>query len=80
MRGYIVALRREFVSPWPWLSPLYLALALAALGADIAVYRRVFSMRGQHAWRHFLLAAIVFVIACISLALVAAIPLRFILE
>jgi hypothetical protein len=76
----LVALRREFVSPWSWLSPLYLVLALAATAAHITVYRRLFSIRGQRAWRHFLFAAIVFVIACVTLAATAAIPLRFFFE
>ncbi len=76
----LVALRREFVSPRPWLSPLYLVLALAAIAAHIAVYRRLFSIRGQRAWRHFLFAAIVFVIVCVTLAATAAIPLRFFFE
>ncbi|MDP7638180.1 MAG: hypothetical protein QGG73_00455, partial [Candidatus Hydrogenedentes bacterium] len=76
----LVALRREFGSPWPWFSPLHLTLAFAALAAYIAVHRHAFSMRGHRAWKHFLSAAINYVMACVTLAAVAAIPVRLLLE
>ena len=76
----LVALRRAWVMPWSWLSPLYFALGLLSMGLQIVTYRKTFSARGKRAWLHYVSAAIAAsIVACVIGALVA-VPLRAGLE
>jgi len=75
-----VALRRGGVTPWGWLSPLYLTLGMLALGCHVWVYRQVFEMAGRSAWKHFLLTAVLFVLVMAGLGTVVTVPLRFYVE
>lgn len=71
-----VALRRGGVSPWPWLSPLYLALALVALGCHVFVYRQVFEIRGADAWKLIVFTLILLICTLAGLGSLASTTLR----
>ena len=75
-----VALRRGTVSPWGWLSPMYLALALCALALHLWVYRRLYPMPAAAGAKHILLSAVVYVLIVAVMGSVAAWPLRWWLE
>jgi len=79
-RMFLVALRRANVSPWTWLSPLYLALGLLALALQVYLYRKSFGLHCKKAWQHFMASAILLtVLACVVGAL-AGMPLRLCFE
>ena len=71
-----VALRRAWVTPSRWLNPVYAALAVAALAAQIQMYRVAFDVKGKKAWAHFLTSAMVVAVLACGLGTLAAIPLR----
>lgn len=75
-----VALRRGGVQPWFWLSPMYLGLALAALAWHVYTYRQTFELPRAAGWRHFLLTAVLFVLAVAGLGAVASLPMRYYFE
>lgn len=79
-RMVAVALRREGMTGWPWLTPLYVGLAVGALGLQIYFYRIAFDIRGKKAWAHFLTAAILMTLIAAGLGTLTAIPLRALLE
>jgi len=75
-RMLAVALRRGFVTPWPWLSPMYAGLGTIGLVLHIGVYSRIFRVPRAKAFMHFPVSMIVLVIVAAVLAAVAALPLR----
>lgn len=79
-RMIAVALRRGFVSPWPWLSPGYAALAVAGAVLQLALYPRLFTLRGLAAARHLGLSALACVVAACVLGAVLGWPLRWLFE
>ncbi len=79
-RMVAVALRRGFVDPWPWLTPMYVGLGLLALVVQIAIYRRLFRGTARQLWVLYPSAMIVLVLVSSVLAAMAAIPLRWLLE
>jgi CHASE2 domain-containing sensor protein len=71
-----VVLRRTTIMPWPWLTPLYMVMAVAALIWQILVYLKVFDIAGKKAWVHFIVCAILlFILAC-GVSTLIAIPLH----
>lgn len=79
-RMIAVALRRGFVDPWPWLTPMYVGLGLFAFAVQIAIYCRLFRGTARQLWVIYPLAMIVLVLVSSVLAAMAAIPLRWLLE
>ncbi|MCC6694399.1 MAG: hypothetical protein IT365_02105 [Candidatus Hydrogenedentes bacterium] len=75
-RMLAVALRRGFVTPWTWLSPMYAGLGTIGLVLHIRVYSRIFRIPRAKAFMHFPVSMIVLVIVAAVLASVAALPLR----
>lgn len=79
-RMVAVALRREGLSTGAWLTPLYVGLAMAALGLQIYYYRVAFDVKGKNAWSHFLTGAVLMTLIAAGLGTLAGIPLRAWLE
>lgn len=75
-----VALRRANKPPPEWLSPLYLALGFAGLVIQLVAYSRLYTPPLTRGAKHLGLSAILHVVACVLLAMAAAIPLRLLLE
>ncbi len=75
-----VALRRGNVSPWPWLSPMYLVLGLVAFGLHVWVFRHSFPQAALPQLRHFLVSCIAFVFSVAVIGALASYPLRALLE
>ena len=75
-----VALRRGNVSPWPWLTPLYVGLGLLALSLSLYVYRVSFRTPAGKAWVHYPVSAILLtLLSCLTGAAIG-LPLRLLLE
>lgn len=79
-RMIAVALRRGNIDPWPWLTPMYVALGLLALAIQIAIYRRLFRGTARQLWVLYPTAMIVLVLVSSVLAALAAMPLRWLFE
>lgn len=75
-----VALRRQFIAPWPWLSPVYLGAGLVSLALQIRMYRLAFATEGRKAFNHFVVSAIIMTLLAAGLGALAAEPLRRWLE
>ncbi|HPO14751.1 MAG TPA: hypothetical protein PLI09_15020 [Candidatus Hydrogenedentes bacterium] len=75
-----VALRHDGAPPFDWLTPLYLGLGVAAFVCHLYAYRQVFPLRGNDAWKHFLLTASLYICTIVGLANIVAGPLRYFLE
>lgn len=79
-RMYMVALRRDNQSPWPTLTPMYLALGFLSLALQIYAYRRLYPIPVKQAVLHYLLSAVMLSAAAAVIGATAAIPMRFLLE
>jgi hypothetical protein len=79
-RMIAVALRRGGVSPWAWLSPMYLGLAFLALGLQVAAYRKLFAMPARKAWASFPASVILLILVVIVAGAAGGIPLRMLFE
>jgi hypothetical protein len=79
-RMIAVALRRGFVTPAWWLTPLYFGLGLAAFVLQLRAYRRYFPLATRLAWMHYPASAIALALASGIIAAVAAYPLRALFE
>ena len=76
----LVALRRAFVSPWPWLTPMYVTLGCISLCGQIYCYRKLFGISGKVAWHHFLASVILLTVAACTFGALAGLPLRLLFE
>lgn len=79
-RMIAVALRRGFVTPGWWLTPLYFGLGALTFALQIRVYRRSFPLSARTAWKHYPAAAIVLAVVSTVLAALASYPLRALFE
>lgn len=61
-------LQRLGHQPHPWLTPVFLVLAIAGLIWQIILYTRIFEIKGRAAVRHLLFCFIVFAITATGLA------------
>ncbi|MCC6491170.1 MAG: hypothetical protein IT364_27020 [Candidatus Hydrogenedentes bacterium] len=75
-RMLAVALRRGFVTPWSWLSPMYAGLGTLGLFLQLTAYKRNFRMPGAKAWMHYPLSMLALVATSAVSAAIAALPLR----
>ena len=79
-RMLLVALRRDGQAPWPSLTPLYLALGIAALAIQLWLYSRLFRLPLRRALVHYLISAVVLSATAAIVGATAAIPMRLLLE
>jgi hypothetical protein len=79
-RMLAVALRRGWCFAPDWLSPLFLVLALLALGIQWWVYRKMLTVPRRYALVHYAGAGVVYFAVLTALAVAAAAPLRNWLE
>ena len=79
-RMIAVALRRGNISPWSWLSPMYLGLGLFALALQVAAYRKLFPMPARKAWMSFPASAILLSLLAVGAGSIGGIPLRLLFE
>ncbi|GMW00876.1 MAG: hypothetical protein AMXMBFR84_20130 [Candidatus Hydrogenedentota bacterium] len=75
-----VALRRGNRAPDAWLTPLYLSLGAVSFAVQCMFMRRMYPQRFWSAVRHYFVAAIVLLVACMAIGLAASYPLRYWLE
>ena len=75
-RMIAVALRRGFVTPWSWLSPMYAGLGTLGLALQLWAYGRTFRIPGAKAWMHYPLSMLALIVTAAVSAAIAALPLR----
>lgn len=79
-RMVAVALRRGTLAPWPWLSPVYLALGIIALLLHVHLLRRSTALPWPTFLRNLLGAGLVYVVAVALLGSFLSFPLRAVWE
>ncbi|MBX7259816.1 MAG: hypothetical protein K1Y02_25905, partial [Candidatus Hydrogenedentes bacterium] len=75
-RMIAVALRRGFVTPEWWLTPLYVGLGILTFALQIRAYRWYFPLPARTAWMHYPAAAISLAVVSTVFAALASYPLR----